>query len=51
MSFNMVGKKLVLIVAGGNGNRMNTSIPKQYIRIGKKPILLMTIEAFLKSSK
>ena len=47
----MVGKKLVLIVAGGSGKRMNTSTPKQYIRIGEKPILLMTIEAFLKSSE
>ena len=45
----MVGKKMVLIVAGGSGKRMNTSTPKQYIRIGEKPILLMTIEAFLKS--
>ena len=47
----MVGKKLVLIVAGGSGKRMNTSTPKQYIRIGEKPILLMTIQAFLKSSE
>ena len=47
----MIGKKLVLIVAGGSGNRMNTSTPKQYIRIGEKPMLLMTIEAFLKSSE
>ena len=47
----MVGKKLVLIVAGGSGKRMNSITPKQYIRIGEKPILLMTIEAFLKSSE
>ena len=47
----MVEKNLVLIVAGGSGKRMNTSTPKQYIKIGEKPILLMTIEAFLKSSE
>ena len=47
----MIGKKLVLIVAGGSGKRMNAITPKQYIRIGEKPILLMTIEAFLKSSE
>ena len=47
----MSGKNLVLIVAGGNGARMNSSTPKQYMKIGKKSVLLMTIEAFLKSKE
>lgn len=39
-------KKTVIIVAGGKGERMQTSIPKQFIEINGKPILMHTIEAF-----
>lgn len=35
-----------LIVAGGSGSRMQSDIPKQFITIGNKPILLHTLEAF-----
>jgi 2-C-methyl-D-erythritol 4-phosphate cytidylyltransferase len=36
-----------LIVAGGNGKRMNNAIPKQFIELEGKPILLHTIQKFL----
>jgi 2-C-methyl-D-erythritol 4-phosphate cytidylyltransferase len=38
--------KAVLIVAGGKGERMQSSIPKQFIEIQGKPILMHTIEVF-----
>lgn len=41
-------KKFVLIVAGGRGNRMKQSVPKQFTEIAGKPILMHTFEAFLK---
>jgi 2-C-methyl-D-erythritol 4-phosphate cytidylyltransferase len=40
-------KQYVLIVAGGKGERMQTSIPKQFIEINGKPMLMHTMEAFL----
>lgn len=39
-------KKYVLIVAGGKGLRMERDIPKQFLPIGGKPVLMRTIEAF-----
>ncbi|MBR5554618.1 2-C-methyl-D-erythritol 4-phosphate cytidylyltransferase [bacterium] len=39
-------KKQVIIVAGGNGSRMGTILPKQFIEISGKPILLRTLENF-----
>ncbi len=39
-------KKYVVIVAGGKGLRMGTDIPKQFLPIGGKPVLMHTIEAF-----
>lgn len=36
----------VIIVAGGKGLRMGTDIPKQFLPIGGKPILMHTIERF-----
>lgn len=38
--------KFVIIVAGGSGLRMGTEIPKQFLPIAGKPILLRTINAF-----
>ena len=34
----------IIIVAGGKGMRMGTDIPKQFLPIGGKPILMRTIE-------
>jgi 2-C-methyl-D-erythritol 4-phosphate cytidylyltransferase len=38
-----------LIVAGGSGSRMNSDIPKQFLLLHSKPILMHTIEAFYRS--
>lgn len=39
--------KFAIIVAGGSGTRMGKKMPKQFIEIGGKPILMHTIEKFL----
>lgn len=38
--------KSALIVAGGKGMRMGTELPKQFLPIGGKPVLMRTLEAF-----
>ena len=35
-----------IIIAGGNGNRMHQDIPKQFINIYDKPVIIYTLEAF-----
>lgn len=39
-------KKAVVIVAGGSGKRMGSSIPKQFLELDGRPILMHTIERF-----
>jgi 2-C-methyl-D-erythritol 4-phosphate cytidylyltransferase len=39
-------KKYALIVAGGKGLRMGAEIPKQFLLLKGKPVLMHTIEAF-----
>ena len=39
-------KKHVIIVAGGKGLRMGCELPKQFLPIGGRPVLMRTIEAF-----
>jgi len=39
-------EKFALIVAGGNGSRMGTETPKQFLTLAGKPILMRTIEKF-----
>jgi len=41
----------VIITAGGSGTRMNSEIPKQFISIAGKPILMYTIEKFYNFDK
>ncbi|MBK9285711.1 MAG: 2-C-methyl-D-erythritol 4-phosphate cytidylyltransferase [Sphingobacteriaceae bacterium] len=36
----------LIIVAGGTGNRMNNTIPKQFIQLNGKEIILYSIEKF-----
>ena len=36
----------VIIVAGGKGLRMGSDIPKQFLPVGGKPVLMRTIERF-----
>jgi len=40
----------VIIVAGGTGTRMKSDVPKQFLPLHGKPILLRTIEAFYRYS-
>ncbi len=40
-------KKYAIIVAGGSGSRMQSAVPKQFLPLGNKPILVHTIEKFL----
>ncbi len=40
-----------LIVAGGKGTRIKSGLPKQFIEINGKPILLHTLEAFYRYSE
>ena len=40
-------KKVALIVAAGNGSRMNSDIPKQFLLLKNKPVLYYSIKAFL----
>jgi 2-C-methyl-D-erythritol 4-phosphate cytidylyltransferase len=39
-----------LIVAGGKGTRIKSALPKQFIELNGKPILLHTLEAFYRYS-
>ncbi|MBD3590683.1 2-C-methyl-D-erythritol 4-phosphate cytidylyltransferase [Bacteroides sp. GM023] len=41
-------KKSVIIVAGGKGLRMGSELPKQFLPIGDKPVLMHTLEVFRK---
>ena len=38
--------KIALIVAGGEGKRMNSSIPKQFLLLHNTPILMRTLKQF-----
>lgn len=37
---------IAVIIAGGSGNRMGQDIPKQFINVLDKPILIYTLESF-----
>ena len=39
-------KYYAIIVAGGSGQRMKSSVPKQFIELNGKPILMHTLEKF-----
>ena len=40
---------IAIIFAGGTGQRMGTEIPKQFLKIDRKPIIIHTIEKFEKN--
>lgn len=42
---------IALIIAGGTGNRMGQDIPKQFLNVYDKPIIVYTMEAFSKPSQ
>lgn len=41
--------KYAVIVAGGNGSRMNSTVPKQFLLLNDKPVLYYTLDTFLKA--
>jgi len=42
-------KQYVIVVAGGKGTRMGTEIPKQFLELNGKAIILHTLEKFSKA--
>ena len=42
-------EKYVIIVAGGSGKRMGGEMPKQFLLVAGKPILMHTVEAFARA--
>lgn len=42
-------KKYAVIVAGGNGTRMGSAVPKQFLQLKGKPVLWYTLETFLRA--
>ena len=39
-------KNLAIVVAGGSGTRMGAAVPKQFLPLCGKPVLMHTVEAF-----
>ena len=39
-------KNIAIIIAGGSGSRMGQNIPKQFINVYDKPVLIYTLESF-----
>ena len=39
---------IAIIIAGGSGHRMGQDIPKQFINVYDKPVLIYTLESFQK---
>jgi len=37
---------IAIIIAGGKGERMHQDIPKQFINVNDKPVIIYTLEAF-----
>lgn len=42
----MIDMNIALILAGGSGHRMNHEIPKQFLNVNDKPVIIYTLEAF-----
>ncbi len=39
---------IALLIAGGSGNRMGQSVPKQFLTVNERPVIVYTLEAFQK---
>ena len=37
---------IAMVIAGGKGVRMNQDIPKQFLNINDKPVIIYTLQAF-----
>ncbi|MGM0565682.1 MAG: 2-C-methyl-D-erythritol 4-phosphate cytidylyltransferase [Bacteroidota bacterium] len=47
----MAAKKNVIVVAGGSGKRMQSRLPKQFLPLSGKPVLMRTLEIFYQTIK
>ncbi len=43
--------RFVIVVAGGSGQRMEASLPKQFLLLSGRPLLMFTLEAFFHALK
>lgn len=43
-------KKVAIIVAGGTGTRMGADLPKQFMLLASKPVMMHTLEKFYNSN-
>lgn len=39
-------KNIALVIAGGSGKRMGQEIPKQFLTVDDKPVIIYTLENF-----
>lgn len=46
---NSISKNYAIIVAGGSGSRMQSSVPKQFLLLNGLPVMMHTIQAFHQS--
>lgn len=46
----MTQQEYALIVAGGKGTRLKSAVPKQFLEVSGKPVLLHTLESFYRYS-
>jgi len=37
---------IALLIAGGSGARMHQNIPKQFLTVNERPVIVYTLEAF-----
>lgn len=42
----MSKKNIAIIIAGGSGKRMGLDVPKQFVNVKGKPVIIYTLEAF-----
>ena len=39
-------KNIAIVIAGGSGKRMGLDIPKQFVNVNEKPVIIWTLETF-----
>jgi len=44
----MILANIALLIAGGSGSRMHQDIPKQFLTVNERPVIVYTLEAFQK---
>ncbi len=44
-------KKYAVIVAGGKGERMKSNLPKQFLQLAGRPVLMHTVEVFYEADR